>query len=370
MKHKLTRLLIPFAILGAIAPMDFAQQPSVTVSTSGLRAAAVYLDNRLDWWVHWPNAARDHDTSCVSCHTALPYALARPALHRVLVETQPAPSEFILLTNVTKRVRLWKEVEPFYPDQTRGLPKTSESRGTESVLNALVLAIYDASSSVLSEDLQQAFRNMWALQFRAGELKGAWAWLNFHYEPWESNGSGYFGACLAALAVGTAPGNYAANPDIQDQLKLLRDYLQQRADSEHLFNRAMVLWASSKLSGVLTPMQRQAIIEAAIAKQHEDGGWSMSDLGPWRRSDSTPLETSSDGYATGLITLALQNGGLQRTDVHVSRALTWLLQHQDSATGMWSASSLNKKRDPETDPGKFMSDAATAYAVLALVEKQ
>jgi len=54
----------------------------------------------------------------------------------------------------------------------------------------------------------------------------------------------------------------------------------------------------------------------------------------------------------------------------VSRALTWLSQHQDSAKGMWSASSLNKKRDPETDPGKFMNDAATAYAVLALVENQ
>jgi squalene-hopene/tetraprenyl-beta-curcumene cyclase len=94
----------------------------------------------------------------------------------------------------------------------------------------------------------------------------------------------------------------------------------------------------------------------------------MSDLGPWIRSDSTPLDTSSDGYATGLITLALQNGGVGRTDVHVSRALTWLSEHQDSATGMWTASSLNKKRDPETDPGKFMSDAATAYAVLALVE--
>src|SRR5262245_9986972 len=252
MKHKLTKLLIAFAILGATAAVNFAQQPVVTISTSGLRAAAVYLDKRVDWWVHWPNAARDHDTSCVSCHTALPYALARPALHRVLVETQPAPPEFILLTNVTKRVRLWKEVEPFYPDQTRGLPKTSESRGTESVLNALVLAIYDASSSVLSEDLQQAFRNMWALQFRAGELKGAWAWLNFHYEPWESNGSGYFGACLAALAVGTAPGNYAANPAIKDQLKLLRDYLQQRADQENLFDRDIVLWASSKIQVVIT----------------------------------------------------------------------------------------------------------------------
>jgi squalene-hopene/tetraprenyl-beta-curcumene cyclase len=274
-----------------------------------------------------------------------------------------------MLANVTKRVRLWKEVEPFYPDQTRGLPKTSESRGTESVVNALVLATHDASTGVLSDDARLAFANMWALQFKAGELKGAWAWLNFHYEPWESNESAYFGASIAAIAIGAAPGNYASSPEIQEQMKLLRDYLQH-ADTERLFNRAMVLWASSKLPGLLTPAQRQAIIESAVAKQHKDGGWSMSDLGTWKRSDSTPLETASDGYATGLVALALQTGGLQRDDVHVSRAIEWLVQHQDPATGMWTANSLNKQRDPSSDIGKFMSDAATSYAVLALVENR
>jgi squalene-hopene/tetraprenyl-beta-curcumene cyclase len=370
MKNPIHFLLIGFAILCGVAATNLGQRSSGAVSSAGLRAAAEYLDTRLDWWVHWPNAARDHDTSCVSCHTALPYALARPALHRILDEPEPAPAERIMLANVTKRVRLWKEVEPFYPDQTRGLPKTSESRGTESVLNALVLSAHDASTAVLSDDARLAFSNMWALQFKAGELKGAWAWLNFHYEPWESNESGYFGACIAALAVGTAPGNYAANPEIQEQLKLLRDYLQQRADTERLFNRAMVLWASSKLAGLLTPPQRQAIIEAALAKQHADGGWSMSELGTWKRSDSTPLETSSDGYATGLMALALQSGGLPGDEMHVSRALQWLSQHQHSKTGMWPASSLNKQRDPASDIGKFMSDAATAYAVLALVEKR
>jgi len=366
------RFAIPFAcvILSGIAVLVCAQQPSPTVSSSGLRVAATYLDQRLDWWAHWPNAARDHDTFCVSCHTALPYALARPALHRALHQPEAAAPERILFENVTKRVRLWNEVEPFYPDQTRGLPKTSESRGTESVLNAVILATRDASNRVLSDEARQAFSNMWALQFKAGELKGAWAWLNFHYEPWESNGSPYFGAALAAVAVGTAPGNYAANAGIQDQIKLLRDYLQQRADGEYLFNRAMALWASSKLPSILTSTQRQAIIEAALAKQHEDGGWSMSDLGPWQRSDSTPLETSSDGYATGLITLALQSGGLQRSDEHVAKALRWLTQRQDVATGRWSATSLNKQRDPATDIGKFMSDAATAYAVLALLERK
>ena len=95
----------------------------------------------------------------------------------------------------------------------------------------------------------------------------------------------------------------------------------------------------------------------------------MSELGTWKRSDSTPLETSSDGYATGLMALALQSGGLARTDVRVSRALSWLSMHQDSKTGMWYAASLNKQRDPASDPGKFLGDAATAYAVLALVQK-
>jgi squalene-hopene/tetraprenyl-beta-curcumene cyclase len=84
--------------------------------------------------------------------------------------------------------------------------------------------------------------------------------------------------------------------------------------------------------------------------------------------DATPLDNASDGYATGLVTLALQRAGLTHTDPHVSRGLSWLSHHQDEKTGMWSASSLNKQRDPASDIGKFMSDAATSYAVLALIE--
>ncbi len=332
------------------------------------RAAAADLDGRMAWWLTWPNAARDHDTACVSCHTALPYALARPGLRRALGEHDFAAPERTMLAQVAKRVRMWKEVEPFYPDQTRGLPKSSESRGTEAVLNALILATRDAHAGALTDDARQALANLWPLQFKAGELKGAWAWLNFHYEPWESNDSAYYGATLAALAAGSAPGGYASTPEIQDQLKLLREYLQRGADKERLFNRVMVLWASTKLPGLLTPEQRRAIVDAAVSKQQNDGGWATSALGSWKRVDATELDTASDGHATGLITLVLQQALASRADPAVTKGLSWLVKHQDATSGMWVASSLNKQRDPATDAGKFMSDAATAYAVLALTQ--
>jgi len=48
------------------------------------KAAAAYLDARMNWWESWSSAKRDHETFCVSCHTSLPYALARPALRSAL----------------------------------------------------------------------------------------------------------------------------------------------------------------------------------------------------------------------------------------------------------------------------------------------
>jgi hypothetical protein len=64
-----------------------------------------------------------------------------------LGESGPSPQARKLFDNVAKRVRLWKDVAPYYPDQTRGIPKSSESRGTEAVLNALVLARPDRSAT-------------------------------------------------------------------------------------------------------------------------------------------------------------------------------------------------------------------------------
>ena len=337
-------------------------------ATWNRKAAAAYLDQRATWWTTWPTAQRDHGTFCVSCHTALPYALARPLLRQSLGETGPSPSEAALLANITKRVTMWRDVEPFYPDQLRGVPKTSESRATEAILNAIILARRDARAGALSDEGRRALDNMWALQMKTGEQSGAWTWLQFHNEPWEGDSSPFHGATLAAIAIHTAPGGYAAAPENQDRVKALHDYLRNANEKQPLLSRAMLLWASTTAPALLTRGQQQAIVDALVAAQQADGGWSTASLGSWKRNDGTPLDTRTDGYATGLVTFALESAADPRAQAPVARGLAWLVAHQDPATGVWSASSLNKQRDPASDAGRFMSDAATAYAVLALTK--
>ena len=333
------------------------------------KAAASYLDDRATFWSTWPNAARDRGTFCISCHTTLPFAMARPALRGVLGEKMPGAAESRIFDNLLTRARGYKEMEPFYPDQTRGIPKTSESRAIESVMNALVLATRDSESGRLSADTQTAFGVMWALQMKTGPQNGAWTWLNFNYEPWESPNSAYFGASMAALAVASAPQAYASTPDIQDNLKNLRAYFQREFDNQSPLNKLMGLWASGRMPGVITPEQRSSIVEQTYALQLADGGWSTASLGAYKRRDGSAIDTVSDGYATALATLALQSGAEPTSEPRLRKGLDWLRHHQ-SPTGQWVANSPNKQRDPATEPSKFMSDAATAYAVMSLTYRK
>ena len=328
------------------------------------QAAERYLDSREVWWQSWDRAQKDHGTYCISCHTQASYGLARPVLRQDLGEPAPTGAERAMLDSIEKRVRMWKDVEPFYLDAVYGAGKEVESRNAEAVLNALILSSYDTQQGHMNEATRMAFANAWALQSQTGPASGAWVWQDFHYTPWESPESEYHGAALMAVAVGNAPDNYSKNKKIIDNMAALTKYLSTNFDDQPLLNKVIALWASAHIRGLITREQRSELLADLGTRQQEDGGWSLSDLGDWERVDGTPLETRSDGYATGVTMLALEANAVN--DYHVRRGIQWLITNQDKTTGAWPAWSLNKNRDPKSNVGMFMSDAATSYAVLAL----
>src|SRR5438270_1368091 len=91
--------LLPVCLLAIFASGCSHSQTTVQKHWSPT-AAANYLDKREAQWSDWPGAARDHGTFCVSCHTVLPYALARPALTKALSEPGPSVEETNLFNNV------------------------------------------------------------------------------------------------------------------------------------------------------------------------------------------------------------------------------------------------------------------------------
>src|SRR5438309_4957557 len=346
-----TTLLVGLVARG-VAPQTAPAEPSGWSQ----EAAAKYLDDRMDVWFAQAKKLRTGpgETACISCHTAVPYALSRPALRRAMHVPTATPQEVRLLEGVVRRVETYDGHQPFYDFNEA---KKTESRGTEAVINALVLASADAEQHRRepSEPTRRAFGRLWETQ----RPDGAWDWLDFGLEPFESADATYYGATLAALAIGTAPAFAAGQAaDATAHIEKLRGYLTERYAAQSLFNRVWLLLAATRWKDLLTKTQRDALIGEVQRAQRDDGGWSLRALGGWRWSKaawrSHPPGTvdaaflaKSDGFATGLIVYTLRQAGLPGDDPGERRGVHWLKANQQGVQvgerthPAWRSHSLN-----------------------------
>src|SRR5262245_32939174 len=311
------------------------------------QAAARYLDGRQKEWFSW-KPAMSADGPCVSCHTGMTYLLARPALRRRLKESQPTMYEVGLLDRLRAKV---------------GEKPAGALQSVETIFSAMFLSREDAAQT-MSAHSQKAFEQLWALQGAEGATKGGWKWYAVKLDPWENAESHFYGSSLAAVALTQAPAEYRNTPNVREQAAALNSYLMDSIESRRLHDRLALLLART----FITDSLRQSITTDALNKQQPDGAWTIESLGPWMAHADAPPSSGSNAYATAFTTFALLRGGVAASDPRLAKALAWLQSHQDATTGAWAAVSMNKRYPDGSMESRFMQDAATAFASLALIE--
>jgi squalene-hopene/tetraprenyl-beta-curcumene cyclase len=217
------------------------------------------------------------------------------------------------------------------------------------------MAINDAATTGrLHPMTRRALDRTWVVQ----KPDGGFDWLKCGWPPHEHDD--YFGAIVAALGAGHAPDGYAQTRAAQAGLKRLRSYFEENPPPD-LHHATMLLWASTRLDGLMPADRRRATIDRLRALQRLDGGWNLPSLGSWKRRDGKPNDpdASSDGYATGLVVFVLRQAGVAADDPAIRRGVAWLRANQ-RASGRWFTRSLNN------DKHHYITNAGTAYAVLAL----
>lgn len=334
-------LFVLLAMAGGAVPRGVADDDTLPAPNSpdepiapraSLARAASFLDAvALDW---------TRSRQCGTCHTNYNYLLARPAFDGGDHSARDEIREFF-----EGRVAGWDGPEP--GDRPRW--------DAEVVATAVVLAINDAATTgTLHPRTRQALDRMWALQ----REDGSWEWLKCDWPPYEHDD--YYGAVFAALGVGSAPGGYRDSESARPGLERLRAYLRDTPPPS-LHHEAMLLWASTKLDGLMTPEGRDRVVTGLRSRQRPDGGWNLPCLGDWSRRDGSPNdpEAPSDGFGTGFVVFVLRQAGVPSDDPAIRRGVAWLMTNQ-RASGRWFTRSVNN------DKAHYITHAGTGFAILAL----
>lgn len=278
---------------------------------------------------------------CGTCHTNYPYLMVRSQLGGDQSGVQEVRGFF------EKRIANWDS------GKKADLPRWD----TEVVATASTLAIQDAlTTGKLHPLTRQALDRMWTVQ----RADGGWDWLKCAWPPLEHDD--YFGAVYAAVGVGHAPDNYAQTEKAKAGLERLRRYCNFKTNPPpSLHHKAMLLWASLKVEGLMSKTMRKSTITELLALQKPDGGWSLPSLGDWVGRDELPNDRNapSDGYATGFVIYVLRQAEMPADNAAIQKGVAWLKNNQRES-GRWFTRSLS------TNSYHFITHAGTAYAVLAL----
>lgn len=316
--------------------MQLALCLAMTLVAWDRQKAFDYLETRGQRWAEWKPAQKPQG-ACVSCHTGLSYLMLR----RVLAEAEPRPVE----RDLVRGVKLRMVAEP--PQTMLG------NEGAEAILNLLTLALQrrNRKDPVAAVDAL-AMKRLWEKQTETG----AWKWFMHNLHPVESDHSHFFAATLADYALSA----YATTQPAEN-VSALKGYLQREFAGQPLHNKmAWLAFSAPKGGGT-------KVLAQLWAAQSADGGWTSAALGPWSAQPKAPVDEGSNAYATAWAAYTAREAGVSCQEPGLRKALVWLQQHQDRATGAWLAVSMNKVYPAGSMQEKFMTDAATGYAAAALI---
>jgi len=308
-----------------------------------LAAAKEYLSKGSQAWTE--------NRKCVACHTNGIYMQLAPTLGKMFGEQVRTHRDFFA-----------KEIAKF-----KQAPLSSISSGIKPTLVAYVaqgLAAWDANNgNQLSAEAKEALDLMLVVQSENGSWGNSNCW-----PPFES--SAYQGATVAALALRTAPGYIKQlNDEQKAKVELLEKYLQS-TKPPHDYARVLLLWVSTKWEGLISDQLKEEIIEMIIARQQDDGGWSMRTFATpetWGggsrlaklKSEREYEDPPSDGHQTGLAIMILRDAGIKTDRATIQAGIKWIKSNQRKS-GRWWTRSLN------TDGPHFITYSGTFYALIAL----
>jgi squalene-hopene/tetraprenyl-beta-curcumene cyclase len=297
-----------------------------------IERGAKFLDSvSVDW---------TRQRKCGTCHTNYAHMMAGPTVEKI------ASTELA-------------EVRAFFEGRATGWDRPEKAAKPiaqgEIVATAAALALYDAASTgKLHPISRSAHDRIWTIQ----RPDGGWNWFDCDLPPSEDDD--YYGTTLAAIAVGHAPDDYKSTEAARRGLVKLRKYLHD-TPAPNLHHRALLLWASTGVDGLMDGPERERTVADLIAKQRPDGGWSLTSLGRWTRRDGTPNseDAPSDGYGTGYVVYVLRQSGMPADAPAIRRGIDWIKTHQ-RASGRWFT------RSPSLDHAHYLTHAGTGFVLMAL----